>query len=314
VALEARILAEDPRRGFLPTPGTLTLYREPAGPGVRVDAGVTEGGRVNDRFDSMIAKLIVWGPDRQEAVSRLQQALAEFVILGCATNLPFLLALSRHPDFLHGRVSTDWIAGNLATLNGPLLPGPLIKVLEGEAFRALLSEVFQGVGAPISPAAARFAAQSHPELKVGSPEEKPFLRIDRDGASARFALRWEGPTVAFHAIHQRQHLALHVLGESLLLEDPLSLSTVGKGNAVAGVLCAPMAGKILECRVALGDVVEAGQVLFILESMKMQMEVCATAPARVVTLFATAGDVMEGPDPLAELAALAEGEAPPEAG
>ncbi len=304
VALEARILAEDPRRGFLPTPGTLLLYREPTGQGVRVDSGVIEGGRVNDRFDSMIAKLIVWGPDRQEAVSRLQQALSEFVILGCATNLPFLLALSRHPDFLHGRVSTDWIAANLTALNAPLLPDPLLHLVEGVAFQSLLSEVLQGLGAPISPVAARFAAQSHPELKVGSRDEKPFLRIEHADRAGRFSLRWAGPETTFHALRKGHHLALHIQGESLLVEDPLSLPPVAKGSTAAGVLCAPMAGKVLECRVALGDVVEEGQVLFILESMKMQMEICAPAAGKVAALFAAAGQVMEGPDPLAELVAV----------
>ena len=304
VALEARILAEDPRRGFLPTPGTLTLYREPGGQGVRVDSGVIEGGRVNDRFDSMIAKLIVWGPDRQEAVSRLQQALSEFVILGCATNLPFLLALTRHPDFLHGRESTDWIAANLTALNAPLLPEPLLRLVEGEPFRSLLSEVLQGLGAPISPVAARFAAQSHPELRVGSRDEKPFLRIEHGDRAGRFSLRWDGPETPFHALRKGHHLALHIQGESLSVEDPLSLPPVAKGSTAAGVLCAPMAGKVLECRVALGDLVEEGQVLFILESMKMQMEICAPAAGKVAALFAAAGQVMEGPDPLAELVAV----------
>jgi len=300
VALEARILAEDPRRGFLPTPGALTLYREPGGQGVRVDSGVVEGGRVNDRFDSMIAKLIVWGPDRQEAVSRLAQALSEFVILGCSTNLPFLLALSRHPDFLHSRVSTDWIAANLADLNGPLLPEPLARLVQGQAFQTLLSEALQGIGSPISPVAARFAAQAHPDLKVGSREEKPFLRIEHAGGTARFSLAWEGLDTTFHALRRGHHLALHVQGESLVVEDPLSLPPVVKG-AAAGVLCAPMAGKVLECRVALGDLVEEGQVLFILESMKMQMEICAPAAGKVAALFAVAGQVMDGPDPLAEV-------------
>jgi acetyl/propionyl-CoA carboxylase alpha subunit len=304
VSLEARILAEDPRHGFLPTPGNLSRYREPGGQGVRVDSGVIEGGRVNDRFDSMIAKLIVWGPDRREAVDRLAQALSEFVILGCVTNLPFLLALSRHPDFLHGRVSTDWIAANLPALNGPLLPEGLARLVEGEAFRSQLSETLQGLGAPISPVAARFAAQAHPELKVGSRDEKPFLRIEHAGSPARFTLRWDGPEVSFHALRRGHHLDLRIQGESLLVEDPLSQPAVKKGASSAGVLCAPMAGKILECRVAVDDIVEEGQVLFILESMKMQMEVCTSAAGRVAALFATAGQVMEGPDPLAEVVAV----------
>ena len=125
VALEARILAEDPRNGWLPTPGPLTVYREPTGAGIRVDAGVGPGDRINPQFDSMIAKLIVWGPDRATAVARLSSALEDFVILGPVTNLPLLQAISRAPDFLAGRESTAWIGEHLAELNGPLLPAPL---------------------------------------------------------------------------------------------------------------------------------------------------------------------------------------------
>ena len=176
--------------------------------------------------------------------------------------------------------------------------------MEGEAFRSQLSETLQGLGAPISPVAARFAAQSHPELKVGSRDEKPFLRIEHAGSPTRFTLRWDGPEVSFHALRRGHHLDLRIQGESLLVEDPLSQPAVKKGDSSAGVLSAPMAGKILECRVAVGDVVEEGQVLFILESMKMQMEVCTTAAGRVAAVFATAGQVMEGPDPLAEVVAV----------
>jgi len=307
VALEARILAEDPRHAFLPTPGQLALYREPSGEGVRVDSGVVEGGRVNDRFDSLIAKLIVWGADRREAVQRLSKALSEFAILGCTTNLPFLLALSRHPHFAAGEESTNWIREHLDALNAPLLPPALVGLTASEAFRTQLSEALQGLGAPTTPAAACFAALAHAELRVGSRAEKPCLRLTRSEA-ARFQLHGAGPALDLYALRRGHHLALHLLGESLLLEDPRAMPPATRGDGGVGTVLAPMAGKVLECRVAVGELVEEGQVLFILESMKMQMEVRAPGPGRITSLHASAGQVMAGPDPLAELvAADAEG-------
>ncbi|HLO68769.1 MAG TPA: biotin carboxylase N-terminal domain-containing protein, partial [Holophaga sp.] len=130
VALEARILAEDPRQGFLPTPGPLLVYAEPGGEGVRVDSGVAQGGRVNAAFDSMIAKLAVWAPTRPLAVARLREALAGFTILGCTTNLPFLQAIARSGDFLEGRTHTAWIGEHLERLNAPLLPAPTQAFLD----------------------------------------------------------------------------------------------------------------------------------------------------------------------------------------
>ena len=115
-AIEARILAEDPKRGFAPSPGTITRWIPPAGPGVRVDAGVGLGGVVPPHYDSMIAKLIVRGETRDETVGRLEAALAAFEIDGIATNIPLLQAIVRHPDFRANKISTRW-------LETTLLPG-----------------------------------------------------------------------------------------------------------------------------------------------------------------------------------------------
>jgi acetyl-CoA carboxylase biotin carboxylase subunit len=115
-AIEARILAEDPQRGFAPSPGTITGWVPPSGPGIRVDAGVGLGGVVPPHYDSMIAKLIVRGETRDEAVSRLGVALAAFQIEGIATNIPLLRAIVDHPDFRANQISTRW-------LETTLLPG-----------------------------------------------------------------------------------------------------------------------------------------------------------------------------------------------
>jgi acetyl-CoA carboxylase biotin carboxylase subunit len=108
-AIEARIYAENPDRNFIPSPGLITTYRPPSGPGVRIDAGVDEGTKVTVHYDPMIAKLIAWGADRKEAIARLDGALAEFDIQGIKTSIPFHREALLHPDFVSGSYTTEFV-------------------------------------------------------------------------------------------------------------------------------------------------------------------------------------------------------------
>jgi acetyl-CoA carboxylase biotin carboxylase subunit len=121
-AIECRISAEDPATGFIPSPGRVSTWRPPAGPWVRVDAGVHQGGEVPLHYDPLLAKLIVWGRDRDEAVRRMRAALAEFGVGGVRTTLPFHRAVLEHPDFLAGRLTTTFVEH--AFPGGRGLPGP----------------------------------------------------------------------------------------------------------------------------------------------------------------------------------------------
>lgn len=115
-AIEVRVLAEDPRRGFAPSPGRITRWDAPAGPGVRLDTAMSAGAMVPPFYDSMIAKLIVHGADRPEALQRLGHALDEFRVEGIATNIDLLRHIVRHPDFVSNQITTRW-------LEQTLLPG-----------------------------------------------------------------------------------------------------------------------------------------------------------------------------------------------
>jgi acetyl/propionyl-CoA carboxylase alpha subunit len=107
-AIELRLYAEDPVE-FLPRTGRVLVYREPGGPGVRVDAGVAEGSVVGVEFDPLLAKLIVWGSDRNAAIRRARRALAEWVVLGVQTNMPLLAAVLDSPEFVSGRYDTGLV-------------------------------------------------------------------------------------------------------------------------------------------------------------------------------------------------------------
>jgi acetyl-CoA carboxylase biotin carboxylase subunit len=119
-AVEARVYAEDPARGFLPSPGKITYLRVPAGPGIRDDSGVYGGWVVPQHYDPMLSKLVAWAPTRDQAIARLLRALGEYTVHGITTNLPYLAAVLRHPAFRSGEYDTSF-CGRYAE---DLVPGP----------------------------------------------------------------------------------------------------------------------------------------------------------------------------------------------
>ena len=121
-AIEVRVCAEDPRQGFLPQAGVLTLYREPAMPGVRVDSGVIEGGEVSVHYDSLLAKLVAWGETREAARLRAREALAHYPILGIRTNVPLLMRLLAHDRFVAGDLDTHFLDTEAASVMPPEAP------------------------------------------------------------------------------------------------------------------------------------------------------------------------------------------------
>ncbi len=125
-ALECRVYAEDPSRGYLPSTGRIQVYRAPAGPGIRVDSGVEEGSEVTIHYDPLLAKLIVWAEDRPSALARMDLALSRFVILGVRTNIPFLRNLIRHPSFATGDLHTHFLDEHAIA---PAPPGVLQEAL-----------------------------------------------------------------------------------------------------------------------------------------------------------------------------------------
>jgi acetyl/propionyl-CoA carboxylase alpha subunit len=302
-AVEARVLAEDPRAGFLPTPGAILRYREPSAPGIRIDSGVREGFRIPPGFDSLIAKGIARGATRIEAIDRLASALSEMVVHGPRTNLPFLQAALRHPDFRAGQVTTEWIGRHLEELNRSLLPPEIERRLSTPGFRESLSFAVRGdTLAPRSGAAARFLAIGNEAARVGSVLEEGAVQVEpgeRDGE-----LRIAGKTVselrAVATALSPSEIALTAFGETLVLEDPRARVHRRIHHVPAeGEVRAPLAGKVLELRVDAGDVVAEGAVLAVVESMKMQIEVKAPVSGRVQKVLARAGEVLDGPELLA---------------
>jgi len=139
-AIEVRVYAEDPDDRFLPQSGTIAMYDEPAGPGVRVDAGVTAGSEVGVKFDPMLAKLIGYGDSRDAAIDRLSRALADYTILGIKTNLGFLRRVITHPAFREGKVSTRFLTDNDVKAETPELVNEIASLLSSLPQRQLTTD------------------------------------------------------------------------------------------------------------------------------------------------------------------------------
>ncbi len=228
-AIECRINAEDVSRGFLPAPGPVTGYREPSGPGVRVDSGVDAGREVSGAYDPMIAKLIVHGSDREHARRRMLRALEEFWIEGPTTLIPFHRALLSHPCFIegetcHGLVESEELAARAAELDGGVVAPPSNSLLQAGGGRAL--ERVRSVEVD----GRRF------EVKILEPEP-PWRELARRR-------------------RERARAGAH-------------------GSAGRDAVVSPMQGTVLSLAVADGDEVEPGQVICIVEAMKMENEVHA---------------------------------------
>jgi acetyl-CoA carboxylase biotin carboxylase subunit len=142
-AIECRVYAEDAEAGFLPSPGRITALRTPSGPGIRDDSGVYEGWEVPVHYDSLLSKLIAYGPDRGQAMARLRRALREYKVLGVRTTLPFFERLLDHPDFASGQYDTGIVARVMAVPapRDPALDEAAAIAAALHAFRARRSQV-----------------------------------------------------------------------------------------------------------------------------------------------------------------------------
>jgi acetyl-CoA/propionyl-CoA carboxylase, biotin carboxylase, biotin carboxyl carrier protein len=240
-AIECRINAEDPAKGFLPRPGTITAYREPAGPGVRVDSGVGEGSEVVGLYDPLIAKLVVWDVDRERARRRMIRALEEYVIEGVPTLVAFHRALLAHPCFVEG-----------STCYG------LVDSVAEEA-RALAAS-----GSPVQ-------ATAH----AGGRVQERTVNVELDGRRYEVKLLRPEPPHAELARRRRER------------------AEGGGGHTAAReAVVSPMQGTVLAVEVAEGDEVRAGQVICVIEAMKMENEITAHREGVVTGLSVAPGEAV----------------------
>lgn len=284
-AIEARLYAEDPGNGFLPASGTLAVYAEPpAGPGRRVDSGVTEGDEVSPFYDPMLAKLIAWGETREEARLRLLAMLAATQVGGVKTNRQFLERLLAHEEFAEARLDTGFIGRNEAQLSPPA--EPLTPAFWEQAARLYLATGSQPAGVWGRSAASgwRGAAPAQAVLHLSCGDARQHVAFD---PQARTPLTMTGT-------RRGAVLYVHWQGTAYQVRAVDPLSAAG-AQAAPGSLAAPMNASVVKVLVALGQQVAAGEPLLVLEAMKMEHSVRAPRAGRVTAVRCKAGDlVIEG--------------------
>ncbi len=303
-AIEARVYAEDPEHGFLPSTGrihVMNLKGEEGLAGVRVDTGFEAGDSVTPFYDAMIAKVIVHGASRAEALAVLAKELDDAVVIGPKTNLAFLRALVRSPEFEAGTIDTGFIDLNLGPLGAEPRP-PDTRALHAAA-RLLIERRDKGRGSPLNPFDPWRIADSF-EL-VGS--RRIGLDVAVDGVPARVHLV-EGANVDPFAGGEGEaasggEITLYETdggayafagGRQAFVEliDPFAKAEAGPDDSDAAVR-APMNGRLVALTVEDGETVEAGQRLAVVEAMKMEHALVAPHAGVVRDLEASLGDQVE---------------------
>ncbi|WP_430437823.1 acetyl/propionyl/methylcrotonyl-CoA carboxylase subunit alpha [Oceanibaculum nanhaiense] len=324
-AFEARLYAEDPSRDFVPQTGRLAALRFPDA-GVRIDTGVREGDTVSVHYDPMIAKLIVHGADRAQALDRLSRALEATKIAGLATNIGFLAALARHPAFAAGDVHTGFIGEHEADLLPPARPAEDTHLaLAALAFMAdrkrQAEDSAARSGDPSSPwnrvDGWRLNDDAHHSLRFrdGEDERVVTLHFRRDG----FVLDLPGGSVPARLLADENGDMIVTLGgvrrtatvvrdgldywvlpnggqgggnRRLSLIDPV-LEAEAMAEGAGARFTAPMPGKIVQVLIAAGAKVAKGAALIVMEAMKMEHTIAAPADGTVAELHYGTGDLVE---------------------
>ncbi|MEU9980165.1 acetyl-CoA carboxylase biotin carboxylase subunit [Streptomyces sp. NPDC050856] len=292
-AVEARICAEDPSRGFLPSGGTVLALNEPRGAGVRTDSGLSEGTEVSSLYDPMLAKVVVHAADRPTALRRLRAALADTVVLGVPTNAGFLRRLLAHPDVVSGDLDTGLVERDVDALVPDGVPDEVYEA--AAAVRQAGLRPRPGAGGWTDPFAVpdgwRLGGEPAPVthwLRV--PGSDPVAR--RAGAGAhvtddRVTVTVDGVTHTFH--RAGTWLGRDGDGWNVLDHDPVEASLNRGAHAGADSLTAPMPGTVTVVKVAVGDEVTAGQGLVVVEAMKMEHVISAPHDGTVAELDVTPG-------------------------
>lgn len=313
-SVEARVYAEDVLAGFLPAAGTLDSFRFPEGPGIRVDAGYEDGSVVPTHYDALLAKVIAWAPTRRQAIERLASVLERSRVHGVKTNRSLLESVLRHPEFEQGSAHTGFLLRHppeqlLAsgrsdkTRRIHAVAGALAAQAARRREATVLASVPSGWRNVASALQHVVYEDDGGAIEVGYRFGRSGLEIEVDGA------RWgdvellaaTAGRVDITVEGLRRNFEVQLAGGRVYVDSELGSTTfvekerfpAPRSHAPAGSLLAPLPGSVARVSVAPGDPVQAGQVLVVLEAMKMEHQVLAPHPGTVADVRVAVGDQVD---------------------
>ena len=321
-AIEARLYAEDPAAGFLPTGGPVLAVTEPAGPGVRVDSGLTAGMTIGSDYDPMLAKVIAYAEDRPEALRRLDRALAGTAVLGVGTNAEFLRFVLADADVTAGRLDTDLLERlhftSAAAGDEVLIAAAAYRWLQ--RWPSCPADLWQypsgwRLGAPAATTVRLRCGDRTEHIHITGTPEGAQACVE-GGESRSLTARLTAPTMLVTIDGVRQEYAVAGLDHQIWLagggrtvmaeevtEGPVRPDDEHSGDAE---LTSPMPGTVVAVGVCDGDAVDAGTVVVAVEAMKMEHSLRSPVTG-VVQLLVAVGDQVKVGQPLARIAANIEG-------
>jgi 3-methylcrotonyl-CoA carboxylase alpha subunit len=338
-AVELRVYAEDPRKGFLPSSGEIQFYKEPMAAGLRVDKSFHSEARVLFQYDPLIAKLIMLGKSRNDAIDKLAPLLQEFIILGISTNLDYLSALLGHPRFIDGSFRTNFteveseylyekLNSNRIAVPLEILAAIWVYAKSNNRLSDINSHKY-GTKWPVTGywrsvpfyeficenQYFRFLSQASKDeiniwnasgkltISIHSVSENLNLRFNGLEYSCWFSVGLNGVVyIEINGWKTEIYPSYHQIGSSLIIEDD------GLAGRESEIILAPMHGKIINLSVPKMKDVKKGEVLMVLESMKMENNIIASRDGVVQNFFVETGEQVERDTPLLILTAYKSGD------
>jgi len=314
-AIEVRLYAEDTANDFLPATGTAHIWQPPSGEGIRVDHGLLQGQEISPFYDPMIAKIIAWGEDRDIARRRLVRALQTTCLFGLVTNREFLIDVLNKQAFADGEATTAFIEENYTTddlQHSPATPAHALVAACLLYREALLHSQHSAVGTSRELSGWGGTRDQVTHFRFGEEQEQcmdVFVREAQPGIyqvkvrEDAHEVRWLGDKnncvrLAIDTVQQsvqyaligRGEVAVQILGSACLLTNQLAFTKGDEEEGGSGTVTAPMHGNVLEIMVAVGERVEPGQDLAVMEAMKMEHRLSAQVAGEVVAVHISVGE------------------------
>jgi acetyl-CoA carboxylase biotin carboxylase subunit len=325
-AIECRVYAEDPENNFMPSPGTMTYYKEPVGEGIRIDTGIEKATTIESFFDPMISKLIVWGVDRENARERMILALKEYIIHGIKTNNAYLINVLNHQAYITNQFSTKFCEErkdemlelfNSGKSNVPFfVPLTSYLLFSLEIKDAVSDNIWSKIGywRDLTKINIDFEGkdylifihkQKENDFEIEIEEVKYLVHL-KSSSNGKYDLSindedyitYVSKEVKGNAFITVDGSIFHAIRKDILIKEDIFSGAGGMMGEDSNNVFSPMPGKVIKINVNEGDEVKKGQNIIVVEAMKMENHIMSTKDGKVLKINVAVGDMVVSQNPL----------------